>query len=126
MMSPHRPDETLANIALALNTLNNNVSALAASMKTMGATLVELRRPNFKPLLPNEILGRLIWQTRQQKGQRTNAAAHSVTQDADPAIQALLNSDEIQPHVDNEDGELTGDDELLQGWSPGYRVFKSG
>ena len=28
-------------IALGLNTLNNNVSALAASMKTMGATLVE-------------------------------------------------------------------------------------
>ncbi len=41
-------DETPANIASALNTLNNNVSALAASMKTMGATLVELRRPQIQ------------------------------------------------------------------------------
>ncbi len=98
-------DETLANIASALNTLNN-VSALAACMKMMGATLVELRCPHIQTATAKRDSRAVDLTNKTAKRQQTDAVTDSLTQDADLAIQALLNSDETQPQLDNEDGEL--------------------
>ncbi len=90
-------DKTPANIASALNTLNNNnnVSALAASMKTMGDTLVELRRPHIQTATAKRDSRAVDLTNETAKRQRTDAVTDSVTQDAAPAIQALLNSDKL-------------------------------
>ena len=52
----------------------------------------------------------VLWSNENTKRQRIDAA----TDDSDPTIEALLNLDKSQPHVDKEDGELAEDDEVLQ------------
>ena len=110
-------DESQPDFTTVLTSLNNNISALAASMREMGQTLVELRRPNTQTATAKRD-SRAVGVTSQTA---KRPCIEVVVEDTDPDIEGLLNLNENQSQLDDkQDDDPAEDDEFLQDLATEY------